>query len=317
MTTSCFPDTLEVLRCGETKRLCCYVENVRLDSRGRGRSSSRQRQSEHQEAQPGGNCFLRFSSSQLFVKSHFMHFAREFLRAKLNDFALRRVDVKALLGCITSYCMWPWLYCLFVLFTFCNNISYTVRGPYSIKRASGVPTNKHTRWGTQCPEDTNSHTQQLLLPQKARLQQDDSRPLSSPDKNPVSWDDVTTAFLMGVNLCQVVQRQKNLCAALGPHVLERMEAVSALFCFSSVLPLFCLFSVFQDAPPDPPVTDSLSLSSLFSAIVAFIADGFPSLIHKFSPSVSLSSYRFVSLWTVRRSFVISINDSRNHLSIQT
>lgn len=50
---------------------------------------------------------------------------------------------------------------------------------------------------------------------------------------------------MGVNLCLVKQQQKNLCVALNPHVLERMKAASALFCFrrwlSSLTVLFLPF----------------------------------------------------------------------------
>lgn len=110
---------------------------------------------------------------------------------------------------------------------------------------------------------TQTHTQQPLFPLKAWLHQDDSRPLSLLDKDSVSWDDVTTAFLMGVNLCLVEQQQKNLCVALNPHAFGRMKASSALFCCSmwlsslSFLPLpFLSFEI-------PAFFFSISLLSTF------------------------------------------------------
>lgn len=153
---------------------------------------------------------------------------------------------------------------------------------------------------------TQTHTQQPLFPLKAWLHQDDSRPLSLLDKDSVSWDDVTTAFLMGVNLCLVEQQQKNLCVALNPHAFGRMKASSALFCFSmwlsslSFLPLpFLSFKIpafFLHLPVEHtlfcsfPFSSRLFLSplsenfhlSVFCCFFHFLANSFFPLSLSFS-----------------------------------
>lgn len=111
----------------------------------------------------------------------------------------------------------------------------------------------HTRTHTwKRPHHTShSYTHTQTAPPQPWLHQDDSRPLSRRDKDSVSWDDVTAAFLMGVNLCLAEQQQKNLCVALDPHVLPRMRSASAPFCSSMWLslltfsPLSFSFPFFQ------------------------------------------------------------------------
>lgn len=108
-----------------------------------------------------------------------------------------------------------------------------------------LSSHKHTHtW----KDSHHKYTQHPYPPTHPRLHQDDSRPLSLRDKDSVSWDDVTAAFLMGVNLCLAEQQQKNLCVALNPHVLPRTRAASVLFCSSMWLSLLT-FSPSLSFPP--------------------------------------------------------------------
>lgn len=157
---------------------------------------------------------------------------------------------------------------------------------------------------------TQTHTQQPLFPLKAWLHQDDSRPLSLLDKDSVSWDDVTTAFLVGVNLCLVEQQQKNLCVALNPHAFGRMKASSALFCCSmwlsslSFLPLpFLSFEIPAFFSPSPCWAHFILLFSFFIPALpvsslweflpfCFLLLFFRFLANSFFPSHSPSRVRY-------------------------
>lgn len=121
-------------------------------------------------------------------------------------------------------------------FTFHSNISYVAPRPSIIKGPTSSHKCTHTWKDPRHTSHTNTPTQRPPPPQ-AWLHQDDSRPLSPRDKDSVSWDDVTAAFLMRVNLCLAEQQQKNLCVALNPHLLPRIRTASALFSSSMWLSL--------------------------------------------------------------------------------
>lgn len=139
-----------------------------------------------------------------------------------------------------------------IQFTFHSNISYVALRPYSKKGPVMFP-QMYTHVKGPTPHITRKYTHTAAAPPTPQpwLHQDDSRPLSPRDKDSLSWDDVTAAFLMGVNLCLAEQQQKNLCVALDPHVLPRMRSASAPFCSSMWLsfltfsPISLSFSFFQ------------------------------------------------------------------------
>lgn len=125
----------------------------------------------------------------------------------------------------------------------------------------------------------HEYTQHPYPPTHPRLHQDDSRPLSLRDKDSVSWDDVTAAFLMGVNLCLAEQQQKNLCVALNPHVLPRTRAASVLFCSSMWLSLL----TFSPLPFFPPSFKAplLLFSPYFNCLYFTLAVSITHFLHIF------------------------------------
>lgn len=86
---------------------------------------------------------------------------------------------------------------------------------------------------------------------------------------------------MGVNLCLVEQQQKNLCVALNPHVLGRMMAASAPFCFG--MWLLWLSSHSPLLVSSPASSDFIRLFFILPALpVSSLFCLFP-LIFYFSP----------------------------------
>lgn len=110
---------------------------------------------------------------------------------------------------------------------------------------------------------TQTHTQQPLFPLKAWLHQDDSRPLSLLDKDSVSWDDVTTAFLVGVNLLSSRTTTKKSLCSIEPTCIRENEGFFRSFLLQHVT----FFSVFPPSPlslfRDPCFFFSISLLSTF------------------------------------------------------
>lgn len=101
---------------------------------------------------------------------------------------------------------------------------------------------------------------------------------------------------MGVNLCQVVRRQKNHCVALSPHILERRElfpffsflACDFLHCLSSFLLLLSLSICF------PRVICNLLCYSLLSFLhFSLIAIGFPLPSSSFSTTLAFLALHFI------------------------
>ena len=194
-------------------------------------------------------------------------------------------------------------------FTFHNNISYVAPRPRNIKGQVKFPqTYTHVEGHTK---HTNARTHSGSPSPKAWLHQDDSRPLSPPDKDSVSWDDVTAAFLMGVNLCLVEQQQKNLCVALNPHVLGRMKAASALFCFSMWLSPLTLLSLPFLYPRLSELLSCLTdfiFTLSFSAPVSSLSAYFP-LPHSCSQWLSSSPLWITPSVSVALSFSLYNSES--------
>lgn len=157
-----------------------------------------------------------------------------------------------------------------IQFTFHSNISYVAPRLNSIKGPVKFP-QMYTDVKGPTPHITHKYTHTAGHPPfQAWLHQDDSRPLSPRDKDSVSWDDVTAAFLMGVNLCLAEQQQKNLCVALNPHVLPRMRTSSAPFCSSMWLSFLTLSSLSLSFPRLSKPTVFFLILTVFTSLWPFL-----------------------------------------------